>query len=57
MDSRFDHINSLQKQKQAFEHQLRLQKERKEIYDELYRVAVIFGVGVIFGLIIGYWLT
>jgi hypothetical protein len=51
MDSRFDHINSLQKQKQAFEYQLRKQKERNQTLKEIQQIGVIFGVGFLFGLL------
>ena len=51
MDSRFDHINSLQKQKQAFEHQLRKDKERSQTLKEIQRIGIIFGVGFAFGLL------
>jgi len=56
MDSRLDHINSQEKQKQAFEQQLRKQREREKIYDELYRIGIIFGIGTLFGLLISYWI-
>lgn len=51
MDARFDHINSLQKQKQAFEHQLKVQKEKDEMYSQLFRVGIIFGIGFLAGLL------
>lgn len=51
MDSRFDHINSLQKQKQAFEHQIGVQKEKDAMYAELSRIGIIFGVGFAAGLL------
>jgi hypothetical protein len=51
MDSRFDHINSLQKQKQAFEYQLRKDKERSQTLKEIQQIGVIFGVGFLFGLL------
>jgi accessory gene regulator protein AgrB len=51
MDARFDHINTQEKQKQAFEQQIKLQREKEAMYDEIYRVAIIFGVGFVFGLV------
>jgi uncharacterized membrane protein YbjE (DUF340 family) len=51
MDSRFDHINSLQKQKQAFEYQLRKDKERSQTLKEIQHICLIFGVGFAFGLL------
>jgi hypothetical protein len=51
MDSRFDHINSLQKQKQAFEYQLRKDKERSQTLKEIQHIGIIFGVGFLFGLL------
>lgn len=51
MDTRFDHINSLQKQKQAFEYKLRKQKEREALYKELYQIGIIFVIGFFFGLL------
>jgi hypothetical protein len=51
MDSNFDHINTLENQKKAFEHQLKVKKEKEAMYSKLYRVGIIFGVGFVTGLL------